>query len=126
MDSGFPYSSRMGKKVTSEDEESVASTTAKVLGANLSALMAAHTELKSNPTVAKKTGMSSSTIHRMRHGQVDATLRTLEKLAAAFSVRPWELLVPSFDPANRPVEKPVSDRVRHLLAEAAKEMERER
>lgn len=125
MDRVFPYPCRM-TGLSSTDEESIATPSAKVLGANLSALMKRHATLNSNPTVAKKTGMSASTIHRMRHGQVDATLRTLEKLAVAFKVQPWELLNPAFDPTKRPVAKPVSDKVLQLIAEVAKEIEQER
>jgi Predicted transcriptional regulator len=104
------------------DKASSSSVSAKVLGVNLSALMKDHAELNSNPTVAKKTGMSASTIHRMRHGQVDATLRTVEKLAEAFKVQPWELLTPGFNPEHRGTAKPVSEKVRQLLAEVAREI----
>lgn len=120
MDRVFPYSWPMARPRTSTDEEPSGSATAKVLGKNLTALMEVTPELDSNPKMAKKTGMSASTIHRMRNGQVDATLRTLEKLAKPFKVQPWELLLPTFDPARRsPV---MSEKVRKLLAEVASEL----
>ena len=113
---------RQSKPKGESDAAARSTVSAKVLGVNLSELMKIHDTLNSNPTVAKRTGMSASTIHRMRHGEVDATLRTLEKLAGAFGVRPWELLLPGFDAANRAPAKPLSDKVRKLLAEIAKEI----
>jgi transcriptional regulator with XRE-family HTH domain len=87
--------------------------------------MAATLELGSNPKLAKRTGLSTSTIHRLRNGDVDATLSTLEALSKAFDLEPWQLLVANFDPKNRPVLQPLSEQERRLyarLAEVAKEI----
>jgi len=77
--------------------------TAKVLGENVSALMAATPDLSSNPKMKKATGLSTSTLSRMRNGLVDANLDTLELIAAAFDIQPWQLLVPNLQPKNLPV-----------------------
>lgn len=121
----MPYPTVMPPRSVQKDELSTASDTAKVLGKNLSALMAATLDLSSNPKVAKRTGLSTSTIHRLRNGDVDATLSTLEALSKAFDLEPWQLLVVNFDPRNRPVLQPLTELERRLyarLAEVAKEI----
>lgn len=125
MDRVIPYSRGMPRKSVIQTEESTASDTAKLFGANLSALMQAHPELGSNPKLAKKTGMSTASISRLLNGQVDATLATMEKIAAAFHVSPWQLLVPKIDPGNLPALLPHTEQERRLwerLREVAKEI----
>lgn len=125
MDYAITYSHAMAQRDTETDEESTASSTAKVLGKNLTTLMAAHKDLNSNPKLAKKTKLSGSTISRMRNGQVDANLDTLERLSQAFHVEPWQLLVPNVEAGNLPVLMPISEAERKLhdrLRELAKEM----
>jgi transcriptional regulator with XRE-family HTH domain len=104
-----------------KDEELLASSTAKVLGDNLRALMAANPELGSNPKLAAKTRLGTGTISRMKNGAVDANLDTLERIAAAFGVEPWQLLVPGIEPGNLPTLQPISEQERRLydrIAEA--------
>jgi transcriptional regulator with XRE-family HTH domain len=125
MDRGIPYSSFMPQKRGGKDEESTASSTAKVLGANLQALMASHSDLSSNPKLAKKTGLGTGSISRLRNGEVDPTLSTLEKLSKAFDVAAWQLLVPNIDPGNLPALLSASEAERKLwesLRQVAKEM----
>lgn len=114
MDRGLPYPSVMARRAPQQDEEGVASSTAKVLGENLAALMAAHPELNSNPKLAAKTRLGTGTISRLRNGMVDANLDTLERMATAFGVAPWQLLVPGIDPTNPPTLQPVSERERRF------------
>lgn len=126
MDRRLPYPTVMPpRKQSASDEESTASSTAKVLGANLNALMAHHSDLSSNPKVAKKTELGTGTISRLRNGDVDANLSTLEKLSEAFGLHPWQLLVPNLDPENVPALLPVTEQERRLyerLREVAKEI----
>lgn len=115
----------MAKKTTAKQKETTPSATAKVLGVNLTALMGHHAELNSNPKVSKKTKLGTGTISRIRNGEVDVNLKTLEKLEEPFEVKPWELLVPGFDPANRPTLQPMTEQERKLyakLAEVVKEI----
>lgn len=74
-----------------------------VLAENLVRLMDTHPKLKSNPLLAKEAGIGSGTVSRIRNGEVSANLETLSRLAAAFDVMPWQLLVPGIDPSNPPV-----------------------
>jgi transcriptional regulator with XRE-family HTH domain len=107
-----------------KDEESTASDTAKVLGANLAALMASNEELNSNPKVSKKTGLGTGSISRLRNGDVDANLSTLEKIARAFDLAPWQLLVPGLDPGNLPALLAATE-TEKLLWERLKAMAKE-
>ncbi len=72
------------------------------LAANLAALMAAHADLGSQSAVAKRAGMDQRTVGRILHRQHSPTLVQLEKLARAFSLAPWQLLMPRYDPADPP------------------------
>lgn len=125
MDRVFTYARPMPRRVKDKQEASTASATAKVLGANLAALMAAHKELNSNPKLAKKTGLGTGTISRVRNGEVDVNLATLEQLAKAFHVETWQLLVPQMEPNNLPALQALSPQERRLyerLREVAKEL----
>lgn len=102
MDSVFPYSQSMSRKFDADKGAQPASKTAQVLGKNLGALMESHPNLSSNPKLASKTGLGTGTLSRLRNGEVDATVSTLEKLAVAFELEPWQLLVPRMDPGNPP------------------------
>lgn len=87
------------------DEESTATSMAKVLAANVTILMAAYPEeFGSNPKLGKATGLGPSAISRLRAGH-NATLKTLEALASAFDLSPWQLLVPITDHKNPPALK---------------------
>jgi transcriptional regulator with XRE-family HTH domain len=108
----------------SKDEESTASDTAKVLGANLTALMASNGDLNSNPKVSKKTGLGTGSVSRLRNGDVDANLSTLEKIAKAFELQPWQLLVHGLDPGNLPALLAATETER-LLWERLKAMAKE-
>jgi transcriptional regulator with XRE-family HTH domain len=101
------------------DEELLASSTAKVLGDNLRTLMAAHAELGSNPKLAAKTRLGTGTISRMKNGAVDANLDTLERIAHAFGMEPWQLLVPGLEAKNLPTLQPISEQERKLYARIA-------
>lgn len=101
MDRVFPQTCRMKKKTEALTEKQ--RRTAVTLGQNVSALMGGNESLDSNPKVSKATKLSTSTLSRLRNGQVNANLETLEAIAEAFDVEPWQLLVPGFQPANPPV-----------------------
>jgi transcriptional regulator with XRE-family HTH domain len=120
----FPYSRRMGRKPATDERKEPASATAKVLAENLASLMAAHTDLGSNPKLGTKAKLGTGTIARLRTAEVNANLETLEALASAFDVQPWELLVPGLDPKNRPTLKQISER-EHQLYERWKQVAKE-
>jgi transcriptional regulator with XRE-family HTH domain len=65
-----------------------------VLAQNLNRLMASTYALDSNTKMARHAKLGLGTIGRVRNAEVDATVDTLDKLAEAFDVQPWQLLAP--------------------------------
>jgi transcriptional regulator with XRE-family HTH domain len=109
MDRVFPYAFSMPTDGLPDDESSTASPIAQLLAANINLLMShpSHTDLSSNPKLGKRTGLGASAISRIRSGH-NTTIESLVKLADAFHLAPWQLLVHGMDPANPPVLLPVS------------------
>lgn len=52
--------------------------------------------------LARESGIGMATVSRLQHddGVTSTGLDKIEKLAAVFGVKPWQLLDPSFDPSN--------------------------
>jgi hypothetical protein len=68
--------------------------------------------------------ISLGSCSRIKEQQTSVGLDIVDKIATHFHIEPWELLVPTFDPANRPTLQPLSEMERKLyarLAEVAKE-----
>jgi transcriptional regulator with XRE-family HTH domain len=125
MDRVFPQTCGMvDNPKNSKSGEHPRHGTAIVLGANINALMKASApkpgqrpegpDLSSNPKLAKKTKLGTGTISRLRNGTVNANLETLEVIARAFDVQPWQLLVPDMEPGNAPVLQTAGDSERDL------------
>jgi hypothetical protein len=64
--------------------------------------------LNSNPKIAAKIEGSTGTVARIRTAKTHCQLDTLDKLAAAFDMQPWQLLVPGLDPDAYPVLRTLS------------------
>jgi len=75
-----------------------------VLAANLAALMAITPELDSQVKLAKKARLNQTTVSRILSCRNACSVANLQKLAAAFKVAPWTLLIPGFDPRDPPAE----------------------
>lgn len=86
-----------------------------VLAQNLKALMAAHPELGSQSALKKRSGVAQATIGRIlgEEGE-NARIETVERLARAFGLEMWQLLVPGMEPGNPPVLQPVTKAERQL------------
>lgn len=124
MHRGFHYSARMPNK-SGKATELPASRAARLLAQNIDRLMASDPDLSSNPKLSLKTKLTTSTLSRIRNAKVEATVGSVEAIAKAFGIEPWELLVPGFNPKNRPTLQPISEQERKLyqrLAEAVKEI----
>lgn len=98
----------------------------RVLGANITRLMQARQNLNSNPKLSKRAGIGIATISRIINGETAATLDTLTRLAEAFGVQSWQLLVPNLDPkspqilrSSSPQEAELYERLRKVIAEEA-------
>lgn len=55
-----------------------------------------------------------ATVQRIKEQQTSIGLNVLDKISARFNTSAWQLLVPGFDPNNKPALRPVSDREREL------------
>lgn len=57
---------------------------------------------------AKKCGLGEGTINRILNADSSSKIKSIEKIAHAFKLEPWKLLVQGFDPDNTPVLRSVS------------------
>lgn len=79
------------------------SKTAGLLAANLATLMATAADLDSQQKLARRCKMDQRTVGRILNRTNAATLPQIDKLAAAFGLEPWQLLVPGLHPTNPPI-----------------------
>lgn len=72
----------------------------KVLAENLRALMATHLDLDSQPKLAKAAKLNQTTIGRVLGAKHRVQIDTLESLARAFHLEPYQLLIPGLNARN--------------------------
>ena len=85
-----------------------------VLAQNLRALLSSKTGPTSQMALGKKSGVSQATIGRIDRQEVAAGIDTIAAIAKAYSLEPWQLMVPGMVPNNPPVLEPVSAREKLL------------
>jgi transcriptional regulator with XRE-family HTH domain len=83
---------------------------------NLRALMLRTPEYSSPKKLAAKIRTSKSTVERIRAGSVACQIDTLEAIASAFDLQPWQLLVPGLDAGNPPMLRDEDDRLKALYS----------
>lgn len=96
-----------------------------VLWRSVEALMRKHYGKENLTRLSKECKFGPATASRLKEAKTSVGLEVIDKIAGNFNVQPWELLVPSFDPSNRPTLAPVSEQERKLyerLREVAKEI----
>lgn len=96
-----------------------------ILAENVEKLMSAHIDLNSQAKLGKKSGVGQRTVGRILNKEGFPTADKLAKIAAAFELMPWQLLVPDLDPANTPLLKEQSPKEREFykrIADLAIEM----
>ena len=54
-------------------------------------------------SLAKKAGVSMSTVARIRKREVGGSIDVLEAIAKCYGLQAWQLLMPNLDPTNPPV-----------------------
>jgi DNA-binding XRE family transcriptional regulator len=54
-------------------------------------------------SLARKAGVSMSTIARIRKQEVGGSIDVLESIAKCYGLQAWQLLMPNLDPTNPPV-----------------------
>lgn len=97
----------------------------KALWCSVSALMLKHYGKENLTRLAADCKFGPGTSTRLKEGATSVGLDIVDKIAKHFHVQAWELLVPTFDPDNRPALQPISEQERKLykrLAEVAKEI----
>lgn len=96
-----------------------------VLWASVSALMRKHYGEENLTRLSRDCKFGPGTATRLKQQETSVGVDIVDKIARFFHVQAWELLVPSFDPSNRPTLQPLSEQERRLysrLAEVAKEI----
>ena len=73
-----------------------------VLADNLARLMAHSLDMKSQRAVAKRAEMDQRTVGRILNQEHSQNLEQIAKLAEAFDLMPWQMLVPDLDPKDPP------------------------
>lgn len=117
MSTKSPYDAAMRKLLTS----------GQVLSANLKRLMDDAKPPITQMAVSKVSGIPQRTISRIKRGEVSPTLNSIDGLAKAFGLLPWQLLVQDMDPKNPPLlrsaspeEKELYDRILAAAEQLAK------
>jgi transcriptional regulator with XRE-family HTH domain len=99
-----------------------------VLRQNLKALMAkagAPGRPEAQLALSSRSGVAQATIGRiLESGGENARIETVHKLAKAYGLEGWQLLVSGMDPANPPVLQPISKSERALY-EKLKELSKD-
>lgn len=85
-----------------------------VLWANVSALMRERYGKENLTQLATDAKVGPGTASRLKAMDTFAQLDTIEKIAAAFGLQPWQLLVPGLEPGNPPVLRDASPAERKL------------
>jgi hypothetical protein len=75
----------------------------KILWTNVQALMDWRYGGESQGRFIKDTGCGNGTITRIKQQRTSVGIETLQKIARAYGLEPWHLLVPGLDPTNPPV-----------------------
>lgn len=73
-----------------------------VLAATLRRLCAPGQRFESITALGARADLGKSTVDRLKKGESAPTLTTLDKIAHAYSLQPWQMLVPDVDPAHPP------------------------
>jgi len=109
---GMRYRQQMGTKAPKR--EVPPSKFRGVLADNLEALMTSGSPLSSSPKLEQKSGVAIATINRIRRKESGATIDSLDAIAAAYDLEPWQLLIRNMDPKNPPVVAGVSEQEKAL------------
>lgn len=86
------------------------------LAANLQRLMDADKELSTQSAVAKRAKVDQRAIGRILNRENEPTTEKLAKLAKAFDLEPWQLLVPDLDARNPPLLASQTEALKKLYA----------
>jgi hypothetical protein len=74
-----------------------------VLWANVSALMRHHWGAENLSRLSREAGIALASCTRIKEQQTSIGIEVVGRIADAFHLQPWHMLVPGLDPANPPV-----------------------
>lgn len=92
---------------------------------NVLALMDLKFKKENMQGFAKHCGIGIATVQRIKAQRTSVGIEVIDKIAEAFDLAAWQLLVPGFDPKNPPALQPVSAKERKLyemIMKSAKEI----
>lgn len=95
---------------------------------NLQALMESGHGPRSQSALRKKSGVAQATIGRILSDKGENSgVETVERIAKAYDLEAWQLLIAGMDPKNPPVLQPISpveralyERLKHVAQDLAK------
>lgn len=94
------------------------SQASKTFAANLERIRLASGEPPpSQNAFSKRVGLQQRTYNRIIRGDADANLATVDVVADALHLQPWQLLVEDFDPRSPPELAALTDRERQFYAQ---------
>jgi transcriptional regulator with XRE-family HTH domain len=93
-----------------------------IVAVNVAALMKIHfSESRNRPVALSKAtgaqgqgGLSKSTVQRVLTGEIGVNLETLEAIAEALQVMPYQLLIPALDAGNPQIVKGATEAEKRL------------
>lgn len=99
-----------------------------VLRQNLKALLESGRGPRTQLALRTKSGVAQATIGRiLSHKGENSGVETIERLAKAYDLEGWQLLIAGMDPNNPPVLQPISaeerqlyERLKHVAQDLAK------
>lgn len=83
-----------------------------VLAKNIAVLMDAKADVGTEVLLRRKAKLGGGTLDGARQATTSITIDSLEKMAAAFRLQPWQMLVPDINPDSPPqLKEDESDRL---------------
>lgn len=104
-------------------EKKPVSVAFEILANNLDALCTSHKTLKSQSAIAKAAKVDQKTVGRILNKTNEPSLEVLSKIAKAFGLAPWQMLVPDLEPTNPPMLASESNALKKLYTNLGKTKE---
>ncbi len=84
-------------------------TAAKIVAKNLELLRLHEPDKPSETEFAKRVGLQQRTYNRIKNGESEASLSSIQTVANKMRLHPWQLLVEDFHPDHPPELAPVGN-----------------
>lgn len=85
-----------------------------LFSSNLQSLMRVDQSLNTQNALAKASKVGQRSIGRLLRQEQSPTLDMVERLAGAFHLEAWQMLVADFDPTNPPITKQIDDQQKEI------------